>query len=96
MGLGLHCHVVATAVSQSVSPLCRSLYGLVVSNVGDLQTSVTPNGGGAPIPIPQFLKQTFDYKHDMLGYVVLIMFGFVAIFWLLGAYAFKKFNFQTK
>ena len=74
--------------------LC-SLYGLVASNVGDIDTTIILNTGETQT-LKVFLKTNLDYQHDMIGYVVLIMFGFVAVFWLLGAYAFQKFNFQKR
>ena len=74
---------------------CRTLYGLVVSNVGDIDSEVHLSAGGTE-NFKTFLFNTFRYKHDMVGYVILIMFGFVAVFWCLGAFAFKKLNFQKR
>ena len=71
------------------------MYGLVTSNVGDLDVDIQLAAGGTQ-NFKVFLKQTFDYEHDMIGYVVLIMFGFVALFWCLGAWAFQKLNFQQR
>lgn len=75
--------------------VCCSLYGLVVSNVGDYD-NVVRMANGQEQTMKAFLKDTFDYEHDMIGYVVLIMFAFVALFWCLGAYAFQKLNFQKR
>ncbi|KAK9788281.1 hypothetical protein WJX73_004447 [Symbiochloris irregularis] len=78
-----------------LNPVTWTLYGLVVSNVGDLDNTVSLSSGGEK-NFKAFLYDTFQYKHDMVGYVVLIMFGFVAVFWCLGAFAFKKLNFQKR
>ena len=184
-----------------LNPVSWTLYGLVASNVGDLDNaSINLNGGVGPddiVTVPQFLRQQFDYRHvsksltpvcgklpvlsvkhhdpvsnccqgflqmhhalvsfatntapstghhqqdqytvhlslvtafvsmtiavsaqlttprasgdihvdqtpllryimmlqDWLGYVVLILLGWIILFWGLGAYAFKRFNFQKR
>ena len=80
-----------------LNPVSWTLYGLVASNVGDLSDQfITLNGETTPISVPQFLRQQFDYRHDWLGWVVLILLGWIIVFWLLGAYAFKRFNFQKR
>ena len=72
-----------------------SVYGLVVSNVGDYDNEVQLSAGGTK-NMQAFLKDTFDYEHDMVGYIVLILIGFVAVFWGLGAFAFQRLNFQQR
>lgn len=80
-----------------LNPVTWTLYGLVASNVGDLdQHRIVLNGQTESISVPDFLRQTFDYRHDWLGWVVLILIGWIVLFWGLGAYAFKKFNFQKR
>ena len=82
-----------------LNPVTWTLYGLVASNVGDLDNAfITLNDGGPSrsVSVPEFLRETFDYRHDWLGYVVLILIGWIILFWGLGAYAFKKFNFQKR
>ena len=83
-----------------LNPVTWTLYGLVASNVGDLDNiHININGGVGTDNNPtvqQFLRDQFDYRHDWLGYVVLILLGWIILFWGLGAYAFKKFNFQKR
>ena len=80
-----------------LDPVSWTLYGLVASNVGDLDNRyIVLNGETTAISVPQFLRQQFDYRHDWLGWVVLILIGWVIVFWGLGAYAFKRFNFQKR
>ena len=67
-----------------------TLYGLVASNVGDVQGTITLNGSNQPIPVTQFLREQFDYRHEFLGWVVLILIAWIVVFWMMGAYAFKK------
>ena len=50
-----------------LNPVSWTLYGLVASNVGDLDNaSINLNGGVGPddiVTVPQFLRQQFDYRH---------------------------------
>jgi hypothetical protein len=38
----------------------------------------------------------FHFKHDMLGYVVLILCGFIFAFWAATCFAYAKLNFQRR
>lgn len=78
-----------------LNPVSWTLYGLVASNVGDLDNaSISVNG--VTQTVPQFLLSQFGYRHDWLGWVVLILIGWIVTFWGIGAYAFKRFNFQKR
>ena len=46
--------------------------------------------------VSDFLFETFHYKHDMVGYVVLILFAFIAAFWMAGWAAFRFLNFNVR
>ena len=70
-----------------------TLYGLVASNVGDVEGRITLNDR-SQTTVQQFLLDQFDYRHDFLAWVVLILVGWIILFWAMGAHAFKKFNFQ--
>lgn len=78
-----------------LNPVTWTLYGLVASNVGDVVGDITLNDGTVKT-VQQFLLDQFDYRHDYLGWVVLILVGWTIVFWAGGAYAFKKFNFQKR
>ena len=38
----------------------------------------------------------FHFRHSMLGYVVLILVGFVFMFWLATCTAYAKLNYQRR
>ena len=78
-----------------LNPVTWTLYGLVASNVGDVVGIITLSDGTQK-PVQQFLRDQFDYRHDFLGWVVLILVGWIMAFWAMGAYAFKRFNFQKR
>ena len=80
-----------------LNPVSWTLFGLVASNVGDLDDAfITLNGQTEPTSVPDFLRNQFGYRHDWLGYVVLILIGWIITLWGIGAFAFKRFNFQKR
>ena len=79
-----------------LNPVTWTLYGLVASNVGDVVGEIDVQSTGQRTTVQAFLLDRFDYRHDFLGWVVLILVGWIIVFWALGAYAFKKFNFQKR
>lgn len=78
-----------------LNPVSWTLYGLVASNVGDVGGNITLSDGST-LPVQQFLYEQFNYRHNFLGWVVLILVGWIIVFWVMGAYAFKRFNFQKR
>ena len=80
-----------------LNPVSWTLFGLVASNVGDLDDAfITLNGQTEPTSVPDFLRDQFGYRHDWLGWVVLILIGWIITLWGIGAFAFKRFNFQKR
>ena len=80
-----------------LNPVTWTLYGLVASNVGDLNDKlIIVSGVSQSMTVPEFLDMQFGYRHDWLGWVVLILIGWIIVLWGVGAYAFKKFNFQKR
>eukprot|EP00252_Welwitschia_mirabilis_P009404 TRINITY_DN2197_c1_g4_i2.p1 TRINITY_DN2197_c1_g4~~TRINITY_DN2197_c1_g4_i2.p1 ORF type:complete len:1146 (+),score=116.07 TRINITY_DN2197_c1_g4_i2:852-4289(+) len=76
-------------------PVAWTLYGLIVSQFGDLHEEVVLNGGGTK-PIKAFLKDYFDFRHDFLGEVAAATIGFCALFALIFALGVKHLNFQNR
>ena len=79
-----------------MDPVTWSLYGLVVSNLGDYDDRIVALADGGTLTVPQFLEDRFGYKHAWEGWVVIVLAAFVALFWGMGALAFKKLNFQQR
>ncbi|KAL2929376.1 ABC transporter G family member 38 [Bienertia sinuspersici] len=74
-----------------VCPVSWSMYGLVTSQYGDIESRL--NTGET---VTQFIKDYFGYKYDFLGMVIAIMVGFILFFILLHCFATKMFNFQKR
>jgi hypothetical protein len=51
----------------------------VTSQLGDVETLVAVPGQGE-VTVATFVRSYFGYRHSWLGYVVLMLCGFVAIF----------------
>ena len=51
------------------SPVAWTLYGLVASQVGDIDTLLEIPGAGS-VPIKEYLKTSLGFEHDFLPAVV--------------------------
>ncbi|XP_006652070.1 ABC transporter G family member 34-like [Oryza brachyantha] len=74
-----------------ICPVAWTLYGLIVSQYGDI---VTPMDDG--IPVKLFVENYFDFKHTWLGLVALVIVAFTMLFALLFGFAIMKLNFQKR
>nr|BAR94045.1 PDR-type ACB transporter [Nicotiana benthamiana] len=72
-------------------PVSWTLYGLVVSQFGDLQNKITDNE-----TVEQFLRRYFGFKHDFLGVVAVMTVAYAVVFAFIFALAIKVFNFQKR
>lgn len=46
--------------------------------------------------VVEFVRSYFGFKHDLLGYVALVVAGFPVLFALMFAFGTKAFNFQKR
>ncbi|XP_050235153.1 ABC transporter G family member 39-like [Mercurialis annua] len=76
-------------------PLAWTLYGLIVSQLGNLETLVEVPGA-ANVSVKEFLKQNFGFEHDFLGVVAVVHIGWILIFFFVFAYGIKFLNFQKR
>ncbi|KAL5222689.1 hypothetical protein ABZP36_027402 [Zizania latifolia] len=74
-----------------VCPVAWTLYGLVVSQFGDI---VTPMEDGTPVNV--FVENYFGFKHSWLGWVAAVVAAFAFLFASLFGFAIMKFNFQKR
>ncbi|KAH9622500.1 hypothetical protein KSS87_017391 [Heliosperma pusillum] len=78
-------------------PISWSLYGLLVSQFGDLETTVIDlEGEYKNLTVKQYLLAYFGYEHDFLGPVAGVIVGINVFFALVFAFAVKTFNFQRR
>lgn len=76
-------------------PLAWTLYGLVVSQFGDMQDIISDSPYTVKT-VQAFIENHFDFKHDFLGGVAGIIVAFALLFAVIFAFAIKTFNFQKR
>ncbi|KAL5220687.1 hypothetical protein ABZP36_025400 [Zizania latifolia] len=74
-----------------ICPVAWTLYGLVVSQFGDI---MTPMDDGTPVKV--FVENYFDFKHSWLWVVAVVIVAFTFFFAFLFGFAIMKFNFQKR
>ncbi|KAL6591845.1 hypothetical protein ACP70R_049708 [Stipagrostis hirtigluma subsp. patula] len=74
-----------------ICPVAWTLYGLVVSQFGDI---ATPMDDGRPVKV--FIEDYFDFKHSWLGLVAAVVVAFSVFFAGLFGFAIMKLNFQKR
>lgn len=77
------------------NPVSWTIYGLLVSQLGELDNKVEIPGEPS-LDVKTFLNLKLGYEHDFLGYVALVHFAFVFVFTFVFAYSIKFLNFQKR
>ncbi|KAK6119519.1 hypothetical protein DH2020_046741 [Rehmannia glutinosa] len=71
-------------------PISWTLYGLVASQFGDVEAELDTNE-----TVKEFVRNYFDFRHDFVGYVVIIA-GIAVLFGFIFAFSIRAFNFQKR
>ncbi|CAO2208644.1 unnamed protein product [Urochloa humidicola] len=74
-----------------ICPVAWTLYGLVVSQFGDVMTEMDD---GRTVKV--FIEDYFDFKHSWLGWVAAVVVAFAVLFAALFGFAIMKLNFQKR
>ncbi|KAI8546464.1 hypothetical protein RHMOL_Rhmol07G0119900 [Rhododendron molle] len=74
-----------------ICPVSWTLYGLLASQFGNIQAQLDTGE-----TVEYFVQTYFDFKHDFVGYVAIIIVGFAVLFAFLFAFSIKAFNFQRR
>lgn len=72
-------------------PVAWTLYGMIVSQYGDIQDRL--NTGET---VEDYLRSYFGFKHEFLGAVAGVIVGFTVLFAFIFAFSIKAFNFQRR
>ncbi|XP_078168184.1 ABC transporter G family member 36-like isoform X1 [Carex rostrata] len=76
-----------------ISPVAWTLYGLVVSQYGDITENMND---GTQQSVKDYVESYFGFKHDFLPVVAVIILGFVVLFVFLFGFSIQKLNFQKR
>ncbi|CAO2183374.1 unnamed protein product [Urochloa humidicola] len=74
-----------------ICPVAWTLYGLVVSQFGDMMTKMDDSR-----TVKVFIEDYFDFKHSWLGGVAAVVVAFAVLFAALFGFAIMKLNFQKR
>ncbi|KXG32868.1 ABC transporter G family member 36 [Sorghum bicolor] len=77
-----------------ICPVAWTLYGLVVSQFGDIMTEMDDNN--RTVVVSQYVEDYFGFKHSWLGWVAAVVVAFAVLFAALFGFAIMKFNFQKR
>ncbi|WVZ61392.1 hypothetical protein U9M48_011275 [Paspalum notatum var. saurae] len=77
------------------NPVSWTIYGVVASQFGENGGSLSVPGGTSVV-VKQFLQDNLGIRHDFLGYVVLVHFAYIIVFFFVFGYSIKFFNFQKR
>nr|CAD1823988.1 unnamed protein product [Ananas comosus var. bracteatus] len=74
-----------------INPVAWTLYGLVVSQFGDIEHHLDSGE-----TVAYFVRDYFGFRHDFLGVVAVVVVAFAVLFAFLFAFAIRMFNFQKR
>ncbi|XP_058112196.1 pleiotropic drug resistance protein TUR2-like [Magnolia sinica] len=75
-------------------PISWTLYGMVVSQFGDIEHIMTDSDNNETVK--EFIRNYFGFKHDFLGAVSAGVIGFTVLFAFVFAVSIKVLNFQVR
>jgi hypothetical protein len=73
-------------------PVAWTLYGLIVSQFGDIKDVIEDTGD----TVEGFVKNYFGFERDFLGVVAGVVVAWTVLFAFIFAFAIKAFNFQRR
>ncbi|KAK3219964.1 hypothetical protein Dsin_013934 [Dipteronia sinensis] len=79
-----------------ICPVAWTVYGLIVSQYGDVEGLIEVPGLKDPIPVKQYIEDHFGYDPNFMGPVAGVLVGFAAFFAFMFAYCIKTLNFQMR
>jgi hypothetical protein len=79
-----------------ICPVAWTLYGLIITQFGDVTSIVYPTGGGAGMEVQAFVSKTFGFHHNLLGLAVAMPVVFTILFASVFAFGIKFLNFQQR
>ncbi|EIE18194.1 putative pleiotropic drug resistance protein 3 [Coccomyxa subellipsoidea C-169] len=79
-----------------LDPLTYTVEGLIASQLGDIHDQLIAFEDGSTASVARYVEVQYGYKHNFIGYAVLVLIGFILLFQAINAFALKNFNFQTR
>uniref|UniRef100_A0A1J3K186 ABC transporter G family member 36 n=1 Tax=Noccaea caerulescens TaxID=107243 RepID=A0A1J3K186_NOCCA len=82
-----------------ICPVAWTVYGLIVSQYGDVETTINVLGrapGLPPLSVKQYIDETYGFQSDFMGPVAAVLVGFTVFFAFIFAFCIRTLNFQTR
>jgi hypothetical protein len=79
-----------------VCPVAWTVYGLIVSQYGDVEDTIRVPGMSPNPTIKWYVEDHFGYDPNFMGPVAGVLVGFTAFFAFMFAYCIKTLNFQIR
>ncbi|XP_047340987.1 ABC transporter G family member 35-like [Impatiens glandulifera] len=79
-----------------ICPVSWTVYGLIVSQYGDLETTLSVPGVKPDPTIKSYIESHFGYDPDFIGGIAGGLVGFTVFFAFMFAFCIKTLNFQTR
>ncbi|VVA95985.1 unnamed protein product [Arabis nemorensis] len=79
-----------------ICPVAWTVYGLIVSQYGDVETPIDVLGGPANLTVKQYIEDHYGFKSDFMGPVAAVLIGFTVFFAFIFAFCIRTLNFQTR
>ncbi|XP_043709772.1 pleiotropic drug resistance protein 1-like isoform X1 [Telopea speciosissima] len=72
-------------------PVSWTLYGIVVSQFGDIQNKLESGE-----TVVEFLRDYFGFRHDFLGVIAVVIVGYSVLFAVIFAFSIRAFNYHKR
>ncbi|KAG5392294.1 hypothetical protein IGI04_022257 [Brassica rapa subsp. trilocularis] len=79
-----------------ICPVAWTIYGLITSQYGDVETPIAFPGGPPNLTVKQYLKDQYGFESDFMGPVAAVLVIFPVFFAFVFAFCIKTLNFQTR
>ncbi|KAK6914831.1 Plant PDR ABC transporter associated [Dillenia turbinata] len=79
-----------------ICPVAWTVYGLIVSQYGDLDDRIQVPGMATQPTIKEYIQNQFGFDPDFIGPVAAVLVGFTVFFAFMYAFCIKNLNFQMR
>ncbi|KAF2558869.1 hypothetical protein F2Q68_00013455, partial [Brassica cretica] len=79
-----------------ICPVAWTIYGLITSQYGDVDTPIAFPGGPPNLTVKQYLKDQYGFESDFMGPVAAVLVIFPVFFAFVFAFCIRTLNFQTR
>lgn len=83
--------------SRAVNPISWTLYGLIASQLGDVDAEyILETNGAMDRTVSQFVRSHLGFKHDYVPVALACLLGFGIVFFVLAVMAVRCLNYQKR